>query len=83
MAAIDDIPESSGFSGSFLTGPAGFSVAGSRTQIFLGNRLEDILRLDLTYGIGVRQELPDDSILAVSLVATSLDRSAWSGADGF
>jgi hypothetical protein len=123
MAAIDDIPESSGFSGFFLTGPGVFSVASNlivegapllddvgntqiesifaspssqsapawllagelnytfastRTQIFIGNRFEDILRLDLTYGIGVRQELPDDSILAFSFVATPLDMSVWS-----
>ncbi len=26
LAAIDDIPETSGFSGFFLTGPAGFTV---------------------------------------------------------
>ena len=123
LAAIDDIPETSGFSGFFLTGPAGFTVesnlivegapllddvgntqiestfespsaqtaaawflagelnytfANTRTQLFFGNRLEDILRLDLTWGIGVRQELPDDSILAVSVVATPLEMRVWS-----
>jgi len=123
LAAVDDIPETSGFSGFFLTGPAYFNVesnlivdgapllddvgntqiesifdspsaqtapawflagelnytfATTRTQIFFGNRLEDILRLDLTYGIGVRHELPDDSILALSVVATPLEMKVWS-----
>ena len=123
LAAVDDIPETSGFSGFFLTGPAAFTVesnlivdgapllddvgntqiesifdspsaqtapawflagelnytfATTRTQLFFGNRLEDILRLDLTYGVGVRQELPDDSILALSVVATPLEMRVWS-----
>jgi len=55
-----------------------YTVAGTRTQLFLGNRLEDLLRLDLAFGLGARQELPDESILAASFLFTPLELKYWS-----
>jgi hypothetical protein len=121
--AVDQVPETSGFSGFFLVAPAYFNVesnllvegppligdvgntridsifgapatqsspglvaggevnytfSGTRTQLFFGNRLEDFLRLDLTFGLGVRQELPGDSILAFSVLLTPAQMKVWS-----
>lgn len=123
VLAVDRVPETSGFSGFILFGPAGFDVAsnlivegspllsdvgntridsifdrpsthsapamfvagevnytfaGTRTQLFFGNRLEDFLRLDLTFGAGVRQELPDESVLAFSVLRTPAEMKVWS-----
>ena len=36
-----------------------YTFSSTRTQLYFGNRLEDLLRLDLLIGIGVRQELPE------------------------
>ena len=59
-------------------GEIDYTFARTRTQVFFGNRLEDLFRLDLVVGLGVRQELPDKSILAASVLATPLDLKFWS-----
>jgi hypothetical protein len=45
-----------------------YTFASTRTQIFLGSELENILRFDATTLFGVRQELPDQSVLGVAYV---------------
>ena len=45
-----------------------YTFASTRTQIFLGSLLEDIIRFDAVTLLGVRQELPDQSVIAVSYV---------------
>ena len=59
-------------------GELNYTFASTRTQLFFGNRLEDILRLDIAFGLGVRQELPDESILAASFLFTPLQLKFWS-----
>jgi hypothetical protein len=54
-----------------------WTFAGTRTQLFLGSQLEDIARFDLTQQIGVKQELKDKSILAVSYVMNSIPTEVW------
>jgi hypothetical protein len=49
-----------------------YTFASTRTQIFLGNQLEDLLRLDTATLLGVRQELTDQSIIGVSYVFSAL-----------
>jgi len=57
-----------------------YTFSSTRTQLYIGNRIEDLLRLDVLVGIGVRQELPDSSILALaaSLLLTPLELKYWS-----
>ena len=63
----------------FLTaGELNYTLSSSRTQFFLGNRLEDVIRLDIAFGAGVRQQMPDSSILALSVLFTPLDKYVWS-----
>jgi hypothetical protein len=123
LAAIDDIPTTSGFSGFVLAGFGLFGVetnlieggppllsdvghtrvsslleapgtanslalplageinhtfAKTRTQLFFGNRLEDLLRLDVVFGLGVRKRLPDESIAALSGLITPIPTRVWS-----
>ncbi len=61
-----------------LAGELSHKFKNSRTQFFIGNRLEDILRLDVPFGVGLRQELPDKSILAGSFLFTPLELLMWS-----
>ena len=79
--SINSIFEAPQSQNSFAFGFAGelnYTFSKSRTQLFFGNRLEDILRLDVPFGFGIRQELPDKSILAMSFLLTPLELLFWS-----
>jgi len=54
-----------------------YTFASSRTQLYFGNRFEDLLRLDLAIGLGLRQELPDESIFSASLLTTPSELEVW------
>ncbi len=78
ISSIYDPPESK-TAGSFaLAGEIIYTFAKSRTQVYFGNRLEDLLRLDGVFGLGVRQELKDKSILAASILTTPINVYFWS-----
>jgi len=78
IESIFDAPGSQTAAALLLAGEVNYTFSSSRTQLFFGNRLEDILRLDVAFGLGVRQELPDKSVLALSVLATLTDRKVWS-----
>lgn len=59
-------------------GEINYTFAGTGTQLFFGNRLEDLLRLDLAFGLGVRQRVGDAGILAASVLTTPLELKVWS-----
>ncbi len=61
-----------------VVGELNYTFSSTRTQLFFGNRLEDILRLDVVFGLGVRQELPDSSIFLVSFLMTPMRLKFWS-----
>lgn len=54
-----------------------YTFADTRTQIFLGNALEDVVRFDLATLLGVRQDLQDFGIVAASLVFNALATEVW------
>lgn len=58
-------------------GEVNYTFASSRTQLFLGGALEDILLLDVAIEIGARQQLPDKSVLAVSGIVTPFQQRPW------
>ncbi len=60
-----------------LAGEVNYTFSESRTQLFFGNRLEDLLRLDVPFGLGIRQELKDSSIVALSALFTPLELKFW------
>jgi len=55
-----------------------YTFADTGTQVFLGNRLEDLLRLDLAVGLGVRQDIGTGGILAASVLTTPTELEVWS-----
>ena len=70
--SIDDKPKSEYSVNPILNFNLRYTFASTRTQIFLGNQLEDLLRLDTATLLGVRQELPDQSIIGVSYIFSAL-----------
>ena len=66
--SIDDKPKSETEVTPVFNYNLRYTFASTRTQIFLGSELDDLLRFDATTLLGVRQELPDQSILAVGYV---------------
>ena len=64
--------------GLLLGGEINYTFADTGTQIFFGNRLEDMLRLDLAFGLGLRQEIGNAGILAASVLTTPAELEVWS-----
>ncbi|NVK40300.1 MAG: DUF2860 family protein [Oceanospirillaceae bacterium] len=54
-----------------------YTFAESRTQLYLGNLLEDFLRFDLNSVAGVRQGIGDAGIIGASLRRTSVVTEVW------
>jgi hypothetical protein len=78
IESIFEAPSSQSAASLLTAGELSYTFASTRTQLFLGNRIEDFLRLDVAFGVGVRQELPDKSILAISVLTTPTDVNVWS-----
>ena len=77
---ISSIFEQAGSNSSFafpLAGELNYTFSKSKTQLFFGNGLEDILRLDVPVGIGVRQQLKDSSMLTLRILTTPLTLKFW------
>jgi hypothetical protein len=54
-----------------------YTFAEARTQIFLGNRLEDLIRYDLTTQLGVRHEFSKAGTLGASFVFSAIPTEVW------
>ena len=72
ISSTDDKPKSEYSVSPILNFNLRYTFASTRTQIFLGNQLEDLLRFDSATLLGVRQELPDQSIIGVSYIFSAL-----------
>jgi hypothetical protein len=72
ISSLDDKPKSEYSVSPILNFNLRYTFASTRTQIFLGNQLEDLLRFDSATLLGVRQELPDQSIIGVSYIYSAL-----------
>ena len=54
-----------------------YTFASTRTQVFLGNSLEDFLRLDTTTLLGVRQGVSEKSSVSASVAFSSFPAEVW------
>lgn len=72
-----DSPDSKTTALAILNLELAYTIAKTRTQIFVGNTLEDLVRFDLATQAGVRQELPDSSMLAVGYVFSGISTKVW------
>ncbi|PJG59316.1 DUF2860 family protein [Aeromonas cavernicola] len=55
-----------------------YTFADTRTQVFLGNLIQDAIRFDFTQQLGIRQEMSDKGIVAGSFVFSALPIEGWS-----
>jgi len=68
IGSIDNKPRTETSGSPIFNYNVRYTFASTRTQIFLGSLLDDLLRFDAVTLLGVRQELPDQSVIAVSYV---------------
>lgn len=54
-----------------------YTFGSTRTQLFLGNSLEDVLRFDIAMNLGVRQDLKEFGILAAGFVFNGIATEVW------
>lgn len=60
-----------------ITGTARYTLENKKTEFFIGNSLEDFLRMDATIALGVRHKFEDVGILGVRLLASSTPTDVW------
>jgi hypothetical protein len=60
-----------------ISGELAYTFASTRTQLYLGNSLEDFIRFETATLAGVRQEMPDKSLLALSYVFSAIRTEVW------
>ena len=72
IGSIDNKPKSETSVSPIFNYNVRYTFASTRTQIFLGSLLEDILRFDAATLLGARQELPDQSVIGLSYVFSPL-----------
>lgn len=54
-----------------------YTFESSRTQLYVGNLLEDFLTFDLSALAGIRQEVSNVGVVGLALVSTSLSTDVW------
>ncbi len=77
ITSLNASPKSENDSIPIINAELAYTFAGARTQIYVGNKLEDFLEFDFTSLIGVRHELSDKSLLAASFVFSGLPAEVW------
>lgn len=77
VGSLRDSPDSETNALPILNFEANYTFADTRTQIYLGNQLEDLLRFDMSSVAGLRQELPDKGIVSLAYVFTAVPTSVW------
>lgn len=55
-----------------------YTFAGSRTQLYLGNLLEDYVSMEMNTLAGIRQEVGNAGLIGASVNNTILDTQVWS-----
>lgn len=75
--SLNDGPDSESDSIPLINGEVSYTFAASRTQLYFGNQLEDFIQFDFSTLLGVRHELSDKSLIAVSYVFSSIPTEEW------
>lgn len=76
---LSDSPDSSeGGAIPVLNFELSYTFASTRTQIHIGNLLEDLLRFDTSTVAGVRQDIGNAGLVGASVETTSIDTQVWS-----
>jgi len=75
--SLTDSPDSETDVIPLINGELAYTFASTRTQLYFGNSFEDFIRFEASTLAGVRQELPDKSIVALSYVFTAFPTEVW------
>ena len=70
--SLTDSPDSSSKGSVQFNYDLRYTFSSTRTQIFLGNSMEDALRFDFATQMGVSQELPGKNLVALSLLFSTV-----------
>jgi len=74
----DDPNNSNGGAIPALNFELSYTFADSRTQVFVGNLLENYVQFDMSTLAGVRQDIGSAGLIGASLQTTSVDTQVWS-----
>ena len=77
IGSITDGPDSKTVGTVAFGGEIKYTFASTRTQVFFGNSLEDWIRYDFSYGLGVRQQVRDWGTVEGSILFTSFPTQVW------
>ncbi|WP_310597978.1 DUF2860 family protein [Aeromonas aquatica] len=77
---IDNLgsPQSESAFSALVNADIRYTFADTRTQVFLGNLIQDALRFDFTQQLGIRQAMGDKGIVAGSVVFNVMPVELWS-----
>ena len=75
--SLTDSPDSNSSGSMQFNYDLRYTFASTRTQVFLGNSLEDTLRYDFATQLGVSQELPGQNLVALSFLFSSIPTEVW------
>jgi hypothetical protein len=75
--SLNDSPDSKSDSMPLINGEVVYTFAASQTQVYFGNQFEDFIQFDFSTLLGVRHELSDKSLIAVSYVFSAVPTKEW------
>ena len=70
-------PDSQSTGTPVITGTARYTLENKKTEFFIGNSLEDYLRMDATLALGVRHDFEGLGIMGVRLLASITPTEVW------
>ena len=77
ISSLYDSPDSETETSVVINGELKYTFGQTKTQLFLGNSLEDLIRYDFTSQIGVRQDVGRGGIIAGGFLFTSFPTEVW------
>ena len=60
-----------------VTGTLRYTLENKKTELFVGNSLEDFLRMDATLALGIRHDFDGIGILGVRILASATPTEVW------
>jgi len=77
LSSLQESPDSETKVYAVFNGELKYTFGASKTQLFFGNSLEDLVRYDFTSQIGVRQDVGKAGIMGGGILFTSFPTEVW------
>jgi len=75
--SLEKSPGSEDLTSGFFTGEVNYTFADTRTQLFLGNSLEDMVRYDFGFQAGIRQEVSNNGVVSGAILFSGMPANVW------